>query len=275
MTKKEQQVNYLSIEMFLESTVDTRIYMMHNNKPQCFVLEGNIGAGKSTFLKKLGDYLDVQLVFEPHHKWQDVIDNENILQKFYSDTSRWAYTFQSYAFVTRVKEQQEHAARDTSGIQVLERSVYSDRYCFAKQCFENGFMNKLEWQLYKEWFSWLVDSYVVRPTGFIYLHTDPTVCYERLKKRNRQEEVGVSLEYLQQLHDKHESWLMKKEGVEAYLQETPVLRLDCNTEFEQDSAVFEQHLADIVSFFADIQSVRVKKEIMSTVMFQSRNENCI
>ena len=66
-----------------------------------FILEGNIGAGKSTFLRLAGDTLPLQIVPEPHTKWQQV-GGHNLLEKFYTDTNRWAYTFQSYAFVTRV-----------------------------------------------------------------------------------------------------------------------------------------------------------------------------
>ena len=39
---------------------------------RCFVVEGNIGAGKSTFLKMLKEYLNVQVVLEPHEQWQRV-----------------------------------------------------------------------------------------------------------------------------------------------------------------------------------------------------------
>ncbi len=217
---------------------------------KCFIIEGNIGAGKSTFLKIVQDHLNVQAVFEPHQRWQDV-GGENLLEKFYSDTKRWAYTFQTYAFVTRVLEQEWHARRNEFPVQVLERSVYSDRYCFAKKAFELGNMNALEWKLYQEWFSWLVDNYTVKPSGFIYLQTDPQVCHDRLVKRDRKEETGVPLEYLQQLHDKHEQWLIRKEGVAPYLLNVPVLTLACNKDFETDKTEQEKHMNAIVSFFAE------------------------
>lgn len=212
------------------------------------VLEGNIGAGKSTFLKIVQNRLSVQVVFEPHEKWQNVGQGENLLEKFYKDTPRWAYTFQSYAFITRILEQEAHAQINQFPLQVLERSVFSDRYCFAKNCYELGFMTSLEWKIYQEWFNWLVDRQMQKPHGFIYLYTDPDICYERLCKRNRSEESGVSREYLHLLHDKHQAWLIEKKGIAPYLQDVPVLLLPCNKEFETDRAEQDSHMAAITEF---------------------------
>ena len=224
--------------------------MVYQQQQKCFIVDGNIGAGKSTFLKMVQNHLQVQVVLEPHEKWQRVVGEENLLEKFYNDTSRWAYTFQTYAFVTRVIEQQTQAKQNPHSIQVLERSVFSDRYCFAKNAYELGFMNALEWKLYQEWFAWLVDNYVAKPAGFIYLKTDPSICYERLKKRNRHEETDVSLQYLQQLHDKHEAWLVHKSDVADYIKDVPVLILDCDIDFEHTPAQQEKHIENIISFMA-------------------------
>ena len=67
---------------------------MQKNK-KVLILEGNIGAGKSTFLKILKNNLNVDIIFEPTDKWQDVENEGNILDLFYKDTKRWAYTFQT------------------------------------------------------------------------------------------------------------------------------------------------------------------------------------
>ena len=45
------------------------------------------------------------------------------------------------------------------------------------------------------------------PDGFIYLRATPDICMDRMKRRSRQEEVGIEMEYLQGLHQKHEDWL--------------------------------------------------------------------
>jgi len=68
-------------------------------------LEGNIGAGKSTLIRLL-KARGLQAVEEPVARWQSVNDGEggpNLLDKFYRDPTRWAFTFQTYAFLTRTQ----------------------------------------------------------------------------------------------------------------------------------------------------------------------------
>jgi len=225
--------------------------MLKNQTKSSFVVEGNIGAGKSTFLRLVKKYLDVNIIYEPCSKWQRVVGNENLLEQFYRDTPRWAYTFQNYAFVTRVLEFEKEMKEHNHPIHVLERSVFSDRYCFAKNCYEMGCMSALEWQMYQDWFSWLVEGYLTLPTGFIYLRVNPQVSFHRLQKRNRSEESTVSLYYLQKLHDKHDEWLVNKEGIAPYLKAIPVLVLNCNDDFETDVHELEKHMNNVVSFMQD------------------------
>lgn len=239
--------------------------MSSTKQKPCFVLEGNIGAGKSTFLKILGKYLNAQLVFEPHNDWQHV-GGENLLDKFYTDAPRWAYTFQSYAFISRIKEQEKFAKINNFHFQILERSVYSDRYCFAKNCFELGLMTALEWQLYHEWFGWLVTTYTSQPTAFIYLRTDPEICFERIKFRGRQEEKDISLDYIQLLHRKHEDWLIHKKDIEPFLQNVPVITLNCDEDFEFNLTKQKEHIRTIVNFLETDCNIPQEQSIIATAL---------
>jgi len=224
-----------------------------NSQPPYLVIEGNIGAGKSTFLKIIKEKLSIDVVYEPTDKWQREGKEDNLLDLFYKDTKRWAYTFQSYAFISRIQSQMEHQKNVSSDRpQVYERSVYCDRYCFAKNCLEMGTMTEMEWHIYKEWFSWLVESYTAKPSGFVYLRTNPKVCYDRIQKRQRCEESGVPLSYLELLHTRHEEWLIEKKEVMPWLADTPVLILDCNEEFESNNAVQKEHLAKLQAFINQI-----------------------
>ena len=216
---------------------------------KAIIVEGNIGAGKSTFLRLIKDLLDVQVVYEPHEQWQD-IDGENILDSFYKDKNRWAYTFQSYAFITRIMAQEQADKTSFKSLQILERSVYSDRYCFAKNLFEMGEMTSLEWKLYQDWWGWFVKHYTKKPSGFIYLQASPEICYNRLLKRARSEESAVPLDYLTMLHAKHENWFIDKQDVDDYIKNVPVLILDCTQDFEANPELCKKYAQQIIDFFA-------------------------
>ncbi len=226
---------------------------------QILILEGNIGAGKSTLLKILQKYLpEIDAVFEPTDKWQKISKGSNLLDLFYRDTPRWAYTFQSYAFISRIQTQLENLKQNPhKGIQVLERSIFCDRYCFAKNCFESGLMSALEWNIYTEWFKWLAESYAPKPCGFVYLQTTPETCYKRLRKRGRKEEFSIPIEYLRTLHNKHENWLVHKKEISEYVKNVPVLTLDCEKEFEIDKNIQLKYIEVVQKFIKELKYSKI------------------
>jgi len=171
-------------------------------------IEGNIGSGKSTLIEYLKKKLNMLVLPEPVDQWKTTVDknNKNILHYFYDDTKRWSYTFQMNAFITRAKIIQEHADKDF----IMERSVYSDKYCFAINCYENNLLNEIEWELYNHWHDWLSNSLSLEGDAYIYLRTSPEVAYKRIQNRNRKEEKTIPFQYIKEIHDRHETWLYKR-----------------------------------------------------------------
>ncbi|MDA9846990.1 deoxynucleoside kinase [Flavobacteriaceae bacterium] len=197
-------------------------------------IEGNVGSGKSTFLKLL-QQKGHQIILEPVNEWCNLVNKNgnNLLQEFYGDQERYAYTFQSIAFRTRVNNLKNYNG------ELIERSIFTDRNVFAKTCYENGKMNDIEWSDYCSWFDWLSDTFNVKPTGFIYLRAEPEVSYERIKKRCRSGEETIPFEYLQELHNKHEKWLMD---------EPNVLVLNVNDDFENNPEKLNEMLEKVKKF---------------------------
>ncbi len=183
------------------------------SQQQIFFIEGNIGSGKSTFLSRIPEFVDdCQVILEPLNIWQNLTDSQgtNILEHFYKDMNKHAYAFQSFAFLSRTQSLQ---TIDRSKKYIfVERSTYSDKEVFARNCYISGIMPEIHYNLYNEWFSWMEDILNVKNSSHIYLRCEPEISFERQKSRNRDEESGLSLEYMKQIHDRHEEWLMIKDS---------------------------------------------------------------
>jgi deoxyadenosine/deoxycytidine kinase len=186
--------------------------------PKIFFIEGNIGSGKSTFLKNLEKYnllTNVQFIQEPVNEWKETKDKDgiNILEHFYSDMNRHCYTFQSFAFISRINQLDQ--IDDTKSYVFIERSVFCDKNVFARSCYETKIMSDIEWKIYNKWFDWMVQKYkeIFDRSYIIYLSTSPETAIKRINKRGREEETTITLEYIDMLNKKHEEWLDEEKNV--------------------------------------------------------------
>ncbi|XP_069085090.1 deoxyguanosine kinase, mitochondrial-like [Pleurodeles waltl] len=226
-------------------------------------IEGNIAVGKSTFLTTLAKaFPGWHMVTEPVKKWQHIqgsgacSKNTNLLQLMYQDPSRWSYTFQTFSCMGRLKAQLEPCSEQVmkieNPVQIFERSVYSDRYVFAKNLFDLGHMSEIEWTIYQDWHSFLLQQFKdqVALNGILYLQATPEKCFERLRQRGRSEEEQVELGYLKDLHVQHEHWLTEKCTKVHFenIKNVPVLVLDANKDFK-DNPEEEEILTDKVKTF--------------------------
>ena len=95
---------YLKIKKFKHDYMSDKF----NNGIEIISIDGNIGSGKSTLIEILKKYYqnndNIIFLKEPVNEWQNItdVDNSNILDKFYKDKKRWSYTFQNFAFITRM-----------------------------------------------------------------------------------------------------------------------------------------------------------------------------
>ncbi|KAF8376959.1 hypothetical protein HHK36_030330 [Tetracentron sinense] len=300
-----------SITSFIKESVDEDLKEESPNsdmkptqkKRLTFCVEGNISVGKTTFLQRIAnETLElrdlVEVVPEPISKWQDVgPDHFNILDAFYAEPQRYAYTFQNYVFVTRFMQERESAG-GVKPLRLMERSVFSDRMVFVRSVHEANWMNEMEISIYDSWFDPVVSCLPgLIPDGFIYLRATPDTCHKRMKLRKRAEEGGVSLDYLRDLHEKHESWLfpfqsgnhgvlsvsqlplhmdsslhpdirdrvfyLEGDHMHSSIQKVPALVLDCepNIDFSKDIEAKQQYARQVAEFF---EFVKKKNEVPSS-----------
>ncbi|EYU28229.1 hypothetical protein ABFS82_14G319600 [Erythranthe guttata] len=293
-----------SITTFIKESVDEEL-KENSVKPAqkkriTLCVEGNISVGKSTFLQRIANETIelrdlVEIVPEPVDKWQNVgPDHFNILDAFYAEPERYAYTFQNYVFVTRVMQERESSA-GIKPLRLMERSVFSDRMVFVRAVHEAKWMNEMEISIYDSWFDPVISSLPgLIPDGFIYLRASPDTCHKRMMLRKRAEEGGVTLDYLQGLHEKHESWLfpfqsgnhgvlsvsklpnevdwslhpnirdrvfyLDGDHMHSSIQKVPALVLDCepDIDFSRDVDAKREYARQVAEFF---EFVKKKKEV--------------
>ncbi|XP_041901133.1 deoxyguanosine kinase, mitochondrial-like isoform X2 [Corvus kubaryi] len=180
----------------------------------------------------------------------------------YQEPARWSYTFQTFSCISRLKAMLEPPDEGPPGtphpVRVFERSVFSDRYVFAKNLFEAGHLQPLEWAIYQDWHDFLLRHLGAHAAlhGFLYLQARPQTCLERLRRRARSEEGGIQLGYLQQLHAQHQHWLVDRttEIHFADAQRAPVLVLDVDKDFEHDVALQGVLMAQVEAFVASLSA---------------------
>ena len=190
-------------------------------------VSGLIGVGKSTLTEKLAEALGFSSYFEP-------VDKNPYLADFYLSPEKFSFEMQIYFLSERFRQHQELIWAEGGGVQ--DRTIYEDSV-FAKSLLEKGLLSPRSYETYTKLFS-IMSNFLAMPTIILYLKSPPEECLERIRRRNRSQEVGISLEYLETL-EKHYDELMGR------LQKlTTVIELDW-TEFQDTQDVVrlcEPHL---------------------------------
>jgi len=187
-------------------------------------IEGNIGAGKSTLLNFIKENIECNISQEPVDEWEKI----NLLDNFYKDISRWSFTFQMNCFISRTQK----VDNLPEGVNIIERSIMSDRI-FAKNCYKNDQMTKIEYDIYLKWSKWLYEKLSKKIKNIIYLRSTPQVSYERIKMRNRNGESDIPLEYLEQIHKLHDEWLLDNDDIN-------ILVIDA------DNLIYDKDIIDVI-----------------------------
>ncbi|XP_011919257.1 PREDICTED: thymidine kinase 2, mitochondrial isoform X1 [Cercocebus atys] len=203
-------------------------------KKSVICVEGNIASGKTTCLEFFSNATDVEVLTEPVSKWRNV-RGHNPLGLMYQDASRWGLTLQTYVQLTMLDR---HTCPQVSSVRLMERSIHSARYIFVENLYRSGKMPEVDYVVLSEWFDWILRNMDVSIDLIVYLRTNPETCYQRLKRRCREEEKVIPLEYLEAIHHLHEEWLIKGS---LFPVAAPVLVIEADHHMERMLQLFEQN----------------------------------
>lgn len=150
------------------------------------VIEGPIGAGKTSLSRMLAAELNAQLVLE-------VVEENPFLAPFYRDPERYAFSTQTFFLLSRYKQVQEIG----QGSLFFEHTVAD--YLFDKDfIFASLNLKGDEWELYRDLYRQLRPK-LPEPELTVYLRADPELLLGRIAKRGRAFEQGIESPYLRAL----------------------------------------------------------------------------
>ncbi len=161
------------------------------------LVAGNIGSGKTSLTERIGVRLGWRTAYE------SVADNP-YLPSFYKDMRAWSFHLQVFFLGHRAKQHLEMYEDPRSAI--IDRSIYEDAYIFARALHHMGNLTDLDYTTFLQVFEMVVKT-LPPPSLLIYLKAPVPVLMERIRKRARNIETGISDDYLNLLDSFYNEWI--------------------------------------------------------------------
>lgn len=155
------------------------------------VIEGNIGAGKTTLAQMISNDYNAQLVKE------EFAENP-FLESFYANQSAHAFTLE----MSFLAERYSQLMNELQNKDMFKDFVVADYYFMKSLIFAGVTLTDVEYQLYRKFFN-LIYSRLPKPDLYVYLHKGSDQLLENIAKRGRGYEQAISKQYLDQISNSY------------------------------------------------------------------------
>jgi deoxyguanosine kinase len=153
-------------------------------KNQYIVIEGNIGAGKTSFATRLANDLNARLILEQY------ADNP-FLPKFYDNPDRYSFPLELSFLAARYKQ----LAGELSQTNLFNPVTVADYYFVKSLIFARNTLPDDEFTLYRQLFD-IIWQQLPKPSMYFYLHSPVERLLQNIKMRGREYEQNIKAEYL-------------------------------------------------------------------------------
>ncbi|MHC1705636.1 MAG: deoxynucleoside kinase [Tenuifilaceae bacterium] len=154
---------------------------------QYLVIEGNIGAGKTTLSTLLAKDYDAKLVLERF------ADNP-FLPKFYSNPERFSFPLELSFLAERYKQLND----ELRSVSLFQPLIIADYFFMKSLIFARNTLSGDEYNLYRQIFEIIYNS-IPKPDLYVYLHLPTEKLLNNIKKRGRDYEQSINAKYLDEL----------------------------------------------------------------------------
>jgi deoxyadenosine/deoxycytidine kinase len=205
------------------------------------VIEGNIGAGKTTLAGRIANQFDARLILERF------ADNP-FLPKFYNDPDKYSFPLELSFLADRYKQLKEELIAQ----ELFKTFTVADYYFMKSLVFAASTLTGDEYNLYRQIF-YIIYGSLPRPDIYVYLHLTPERLLQNIEKRGRNFEKSITREYLKKIQDNYFTFFRQNP-------ENRYLIIDIN---EIDFVENENHYTRIIdAIFYDDYPVGLNKVIL-------------
>jgi deoxyadenosine/deoxycytidine kinase len=172
------------------------------------VIEGNIGAGKTSLAKRLAEELDARLILE------QFADNP-FLAKFYKDPDRYAFPLE----LSFLSERYHQLKAELQHRDLFRSSVISDYHLSKSMIFSKNTLKTDELKLFENMFS-IIAPQVPRPDLYVYLHLSVENLIRNIKTRGRSYEQLINPSYLEEIQQGYFNYLKTRSDIKILVIDT-------------------------------------------------------
>lgn len=155
------------------------------------VVEGNIGAGKTTLATRIADQFNASLILERF------ADNP-FLPKFYDDPEKYSFPLELSFLADRFKQLKEEIVEPD----LFKSFTIADYYFMKSLVFAASTLTGDEYNLYRQIF-YIIYGSLPKPDIYVYLHLKPERLLENIEKRGRNYEKSITREYLLKIQENY------------------------------------------------------------------------
>lgn len=185
----------------LENPIDRYSLEQFNN----IVIEGNIGAGKTTLAAKIAEDFNAKLVLE------GFADNP-FLPKFYEDQSRYAFPLEMSFLADRYQQLSD----DLTQLDLFRKFTVADYYIFKSLIFARVTLAEDEYRLYHKIFE-IMYKEIPKPDLYVYLYQNTEQLLQNIKKRGRNYEQEIPPEYLDKINQGYLEYLKQQKDLNVLI----------------------------------------------------------
>ena len=157
-------------------------------------IEGNIGSGKTSLASKIASDFNSELILES-------FSDNPFLPKFYKDPEKYSFSLELFFMSERY-----HQLKDKISSDLFFNNKISDYFFMKSRIFAKTNLQRDELLLFEKLFDIMLAS-LPAPDLLVYLHSDIKRLQSNIRKRGREYENSISIDYLSRLNERYEAWI--------------------------------------------------------------------